>query len=499
MGIKKNRLSWFSILGILGVASVGLSKAAFAAQGKVETAQNTADSTTFLIVEVMLGACLIAAIYLFIQYRKKQQEVQQIFYYDVVSQLPNKAYMSEYVSNLSGKAKGYAYIMIAIDDFEELNGLFGQETREFMYQHLAENLSEEIEESEILCSISDSTYGLLLKCENRGAVIERFVDILKKMEETSVKDETSNYSYHCKFYGGIYEITGEETDFDEIFNMCNIALTKASHQGNMKYQFFDDAMQSELKKKKQLMADIEDAFEKKEIKPYFQPQYDIGQKTVCGAEMLARWEHPTAGLIRATDFISLLEVNGKILDMDLYIFEEACKQIRKWVQSERMPVPIWVNIFQHNLYEPKFIDKVFEISKNYDVPQNLLGFEIRADLLAVENMEILETIQNYHERGFLVCVDRFEPSSPMSILYNYPLDRVKITSEYLQLAKRSARVKKGLQNLISFSRELNISACGKGVQTKADEELLEEVECETVQGDFYGDACDMKSFEEMIF
>lgn len=498
MGIKKNRLSCFR-LGIFGMASVGLSKVAFAAQGKVEAAQNNADSTALLTESVILGVCLIAAVYFFIQFRKKQKEVQQIFYYDVVSQLPNKAYMSEYISNLSGKAKGYAYIMIAIDNFEELNGLFGQETREFMYQHLAENLSEEIQEDEILCSISNSTYGLLLKCENRGDVIERFVNILKKIEETSVRDETSRYSYHCKFYGGIYEITGEETDFDEIFNMCNLALTKTNHQGNMKYQFFDEAMQSELKQKKQLMADIEDAFEKKEIKPYFQPQYDVEQKTVSGAEMLARWEHPTEGLVRATDFISLLEVNGKILDLDLYIFEEACKQIKKWVQSERMPVPIWINIFQQNLYETKFIDKVFELSKRYDVPQNLLGFEIRANLLALENMEILETIQNYHEHGFLVCADRFEPSSPMSILYNYPLDRVKITSEYLELAKRSARVKKGLENLISFSQDLNISVCGKGVQTKADEELLAEVKCETVQGDFYGGACDMKSFEEMIF
>ena len=499
MEIKKNKLSGFSMLGISGVASVFFSRVALAAQENVETAQNKASSTTLLAVSVMFGVCLIAAVYFFIQYRKKQKEVQQIFYYDVVSQLPNKAYMSEYIRNLSGKAKGYAYTMIAIDDFEKLNSLFGQETREFMYQHLAETLSAEIEDGEILCSISDSTYGLLLKCENRGVFIERFVDILKKIEETSVRDENSKYSYHCKFYGGIYEITAEEKDFDEIFNMCSLALTKANHQGNMRYQFFDDTMQAELKHKKQLMSDIEDAFEKKEIKPYFQPQYDVGGKTVCGAEMLARWEHPTFGLMRATDFISLLEVNGKVLDLDLYIFEEACKQIKKWVESERMPVPIWINVFQQNLYETKFIDKVFELSKSYGVPQNLLGFEIRSSLLGLENMEILETIQSYHERGFLVCVDRFGPSSPMSILYNYPLDRVKVNSEYLELAKRSALVKKGLQNLISFSKGLNISVCGKGVQTKADEELLEEVKCDVVQGDFYGDACDMKSFEEMIF
>ncbi|MGE4214085.1 MAG: EAL domain-containing protein [Anaerotignaceae bacterium] len=499
MGINKKRLSRFSILGILGVASVCLQKVAFAAQLKTETVQNKGGNTALLAMAVIIAVCLIAAVYFFWQYRKKEKEVQRIFYYDVVSQLPNKAFIYEYISRLPSKAKRYVFIMISIDDFEELNGLFGQETREFMYQHLAENLSEEIEEDEVLCSISNSTYGLLLKSESHQNIIDRFGDILRKIEDTSVRDEISKYSYHCKFYGGIYEITGEETDFDEIFNRCSLALTKANHQGNLKYQFFDSTMQNELKQKRQLMADIEDAFEKKEIKPYFQPQYDIEEKTVCGAELLARWEHPTEGLIRATDFISLLEVNGKILDLDLFIFEEACKQIKKWVESERMPVPIWINIFQHNLYETQFIDKVFALTERYGVPQRLLGFEIRANLLAIENMEILETIQRYHERGFLVCVDRFEPSSPMSILYNYPLDRVKITSEYLELSKRSARVKKGLQNLISFSKQLNITTCGKGVQTNTDEELLKEVECEAVQGDFYGDACDMKKFEEIIF
>lgn len=499
MYIKNNTLSRCSIGTILGMLSTGLPKAAFAAQGQIETVQNTEGGTAIMAVEVLAGVCFIAAAYFFFQYRKNQKEVQQIFYYDVVSQLPNKAYMYEYVNGLDSKAKGYSYIMIAIDNFEKINSVFGQEIREFMYQNMAENLSQEIQEGEIVCSISNSTYGLLLKSENRETIIERFVNILSKIEEISVRDETSKYSYQCKFYGGIYEITGEEAGFDEIFNMCDLALTKANRKGNLRYQFFDDSMKSEIIQKKQLMSDIEEAFEKKEIKPYFQVQQDIGEKTVCGAEMVVRWEHPTAGLIRAKDFVSLLELNGKILDLDLYIFEEACKQINKWVENERMPVPIWINIFQRDLYETKFMDKVIELTQRYSVPRMLLGFEIRASLLASENMEILEIIQHYHESGFLVCVDRFEPSSPMSILYNYQLDRIKITSEYLEVAKRSARVKMGLGNLIKFSKELNIATCAKGVKTQADEELLTEVECEAVQGDFYGDACDMNKFEEMIF
>ena len=499
MDIKNNILSRCSIVTILWMVSAGLPKAAFAAQGKMETVQNTEGGTGIMAVEVLAGVCFIAAVYFFFQYIKNKNEVQQVFYYDVTSQLPNKAYMFEYINGLTDKAKGYSYIMIAIDDFEKINSLFGQATRELMYQNVAEKLSEELGEGELLCSISNSTYGLLINSEKRETIVERFVNMLSKIEETRVRDEGLKYSYHCKYYGGIYEITGEEADFDEIFKMCDLALTKANRKGNLRYQFFDDTMKSEIIQKKQLMLDIEEALEKKEIKPYFQVQHDIGEKTVCGAEMFVRWEHPTAGLIRAKDFVSLLELSGKILDLDLYIFEEACKQINKWVESERMPVPIWINVFQRDLYETKFMEKVFELAQRHSVPRMLLGFEIRASLLAEENIEILEIIQNYREHGFLVCADRFEPSSPMSILYNYSLDRMKITSEYLEVAKRSARVKMGLKNLIEFSKELNISTCAKGVQTQADEELLTELKCEAVQGDFYGEACDMNKFEEMIF
>ena len=481
------------------LCGTGVSKVVFAAQKGVEEVQKQGNDTTMLVMQIIIAVCVILAGYFFFQYRRKKAEVEQIFYFDAVSQLPNNEYIAEYVNKLEEKGKGFAYALLSMDNFEGLSSLFGHETREFMYQHFATILSEGMEEGELLCCISNSTYGLLLKVESRQGLIDRFGEIILRIEEASVRDETSKYSYHCKFFGGVYEITGEETDFDEISNLCCLALAKANHQGNLKYEIFDATMQNELKRKKQLMTDIEEAFEKNEIKPYFQPQYESEDKTVCGAELIARWEHPTIGLIRATEFISLLEVNGKILDLDLYIFEEACKQIKKWVESERMPVPIWINIFQHNLYETKFIEQVIELTQKYGVPQRLLGFEIRSNLLAVENMEILETIQRYHEKGFLVCVDRFEPSSPMSILYNYPIDRVKITDEFLELAKRSQRVKSGLKNLISFSKEQDISTCGKGVRVKEDEDLLIEVGCEAVQGDFYGDACDMNRFEEIIF
>lgn len=493
MGII-NKCIAYSIICILSTTTVGV-KVAYAA----EAGANQGSNSIILAMGVGLTLCFLLAAFFFFQYRKKTREVEGIFYFDPVSQLPNREYIAEYVNKMPDKGTGYVFAMISMDEFEEMNSLFGHETREFMYQYFAKYLSETMGEEEILCSISNNTYGMLFKMGTRQGIIDRFGEILKKIEDTSVRDETSNYSYLCKFYGGLYEITGEEDDFDEIFNRCSLAQTKANHQGKLKYEIFDSSMQNELKQKKQLMVDIEEAFNKNEIKPYFQPQYDSEDKTVCGAELIARWEHPTVGLIRATEFISLLEVNGKILDLDLYIFEEACKQIKKWVESERMPVPIWVNVFQHNLYETKFIEKVMELTQKYSVPERLLGFEIRSNLLAVENMEILETIQRYHERGFLVCVDRFEPSSPMSILYSYPLDRVKITNEFLELAKRSERVKNGLKNLILFSKEQNISTCGKGVQTQEDEELLIEVECEALQGDFYGDACDMKRFEEIIF
>lgn len=448
---------------------------------------------TFIITFGLLG------FYFFQVYKKKQKEVEHVSYYDSVSGLPNSSFAVKYINSLPEKGKGYAYFMLYVKNFEDLNSLFGNETGKHMVEVISKHLSEETEEDEIACYLQNSTFSLLLKIEDEKAILERFNDIIEKIEKINVGDGKSEYTYHCKFQCGIYEITGEEVSTDDIINMANLALIEAKKDTSHKYVFFDHTMHQDLMKKRKLMEQIEEAFEKKEIQAFFQPQYELHNINVCGAEVVARWAHPEMGLIRTIDLMSLFEVSGKTMDLDLYILEEACKQVKKWVESERMPVPLWVNISQNNLYEADFVDKVFMLTQQYNVPTSLIGLEIRADILSVGGDEIKDIIKRFSDRRFLISVDHFATTSSMSILFEYPLSRLKLTDEFLQKARDSVKVKTGLSNLMLFCKGLEISSCVKGVETKEDEQLLKDVKCDVVQGVYYNEPFDMQEFENLIF
>jgi len=453
------------------------------------------DYIVFAVLILIVGA---VAIYFFFLSRKKEDEVQQIFFYDDVTKLPNGIFAMSYMEEMKESRNGYAYCILQMKNFVELTSLFGTQKGNHTLEQVGKELSTALQESEIACSLQNGTFSLLIKL-GEEPILERFAGILSRLEKLSVTDGVTEYSYHCKFFAGIYEITGEEEDVAEIVNMANLALSEASKKLDKKYVLFDKTRHKEVLEKRQLLSRINEAFEKREIQVHFQPQYELSNVSVCGAELLARWDHPELGLIRAVEFISLLEANERVFELDLYMLEEACKQIKKWISSERMPVPLWLNVSKYNLYETDFIGKVIDLAKTYSVPTNLIGFEIHSDILAVANKELEAMVLRYHQEGFLIAVDHFSPNSPMSILYDYPLSRVKVTSEYLIAAKKSVKVRAGMNNLMGFCTQLEIATCAKGISNQIDEKIFKDAMCEVGQGSLYAETFDMKQFEELIF
>ncbi|NLK38320.1 MAG: EAL domain-containing protein [Epulopiscium sp.] len=462
--------------------------------------QSNKISTNILFAGVFLIAALVVlGIYMRWMGIKKQKEIEHAAYYDMIVDLPNSAFLIHYLKGLPKGGKGYAYILLHVQNFEELVGLFSGQAGNVTLRKIAQHLSEEIQEKEKAFYVQNNTFGLLLLMEEQEQILNRVLRIIDELEQLRVEDGTAEYTFHCKFKCGIYEITGEELSGEEIINIAALAVIDAKNSVDKKFVFFHQKMSDELKTKRMLMERLEQAFQEKEIKSYFQPQYELNSVTVNGAEVVARWQHPELGLIRVVDFLSLLEVGGKLLDLDLYILEDACRQVKSWVDSGRMPVPLWVNISRNNLYEKDFVEKVFMLTQQYNVPTSLIGLELRADTLSLGGEELVTIIERFHERGFLISVDHFAPESSMAILYQYPLHRVKIVDEYLKAALGSEKIKAGLKNLIAFCGSMEISSCAKGIDNKEEEQLLKDVDCEVVQGSYYAEPFDMEGFENLIF
>lgn len=111
---------------------------------------------------------------------------------------------------------------------------------------------------------------------------------------------------------------------------------KAMHASRLGEQtsvcsFYQGAVAERIKKENYLNTIFEDSLKSHDFYVYLQPKVSAGGRKNCEAEALVRWFHPEEGMIYPSDFIPILERNGKICSLDLYVFEEICRLIRQWL------------------------------------------------------------------------------------------------------------------------------------------------------------------------
>ena len=148
------------------------------------------------------------------------------------------------------------------------------------------------------------------------------------------------------------------SNMHELFKNSDIALQKAKRDEKRKCLPFSENMSEEIKRKKHLETELKKALERDELQLYFQPKIDITENKVIGTEALLRWHCDELGYISPAEFIPVSEESGLILDIDRWVFLNACQQIEKWMKMGISNQKISVNISGNHLKQGKIISTI---------------------------------------------------------------------------------------------------------------------------------------------
>ncbi|MDC0804661.1 EAL domain-containing protein, partial [Clostridium paraputrificum] len=151
---------------------------------------------------------------------------------------------------------------------------------------------------------------------------------------------------------------------------------------------------------------MEKALENKEFFMCLQPKIDIKSGKISGAESLVRWKNSEKGIIYPSDFIPLFEKSGFICKLDLYILEETCKLISKWIKEGKEVLRISVNVSRQHLNDKLFLEKYKLICNKYNVPTYMIDLELTESIF-LENPEAVDVIDDIHSNGFKCSIDDF--------------------------------------------------------------------------------------------
>ncbi len=427
---------------------------------------------------------------------KKLERQKFMATHDSLTGIYNKEYFCEKAEKYIKEHPEKKLILICTDikNFKMINDFLGDRIGDTVLKNYARMLESKSEGAIVYGRIGNDNFGILMEMENfvESAFTEDVNDVLFEGVERKVAFPIINHL-------GIYEITDDKTPVSVMCDRARMAIEAIKNDYHKRVSHYNTALRDNIMHEQELISDLSDAMEQGQIQMYLQPQMSAEGK-LLGAEALVRWVHPEKGLIMPGDFVPVFEKNGLISDVDMYMWEIACKQLRKWKDEGREELYISVNISPRDFYFMDIYEVFTDLTDKYGVDTQNLKLEITETAIVMDLKRQLELISRLRKKGFVVEMDDFGSGySSLNMLKDIHVDVLKIDMAFLRKANDEERSKKILQMIISLSKQLEMPVITEGVETAEQIEFLTEMGCDMFQGYYFAKPMSVEQFEQLYF
>ena len=433
----------------------------------------------------------VLAIHTDISQRKRaEHEIQQLAFYDPLTQLPNRLLLMDRLQQAlvaeHRTGRGGALLFIDLDNFKMLNDTLGHDMGDLLLQEVAFRLTHCVRERATVARLGGDEFVVIL--EDLGShdrdvamqarhVGEKVLAALTAPYQLAGNEHVSTSSI------GIAPFRGHSGGIGELLKQADIAMYQAKAAGRNTLRFFDPGLQAAVSARAGLEADLRLALAQDELSLHYQPQVDA-QGRMIGVEALVRWQHPQRGAMSPADFIPLAEDTGMILRLGRWVLREACFQLARWAQRpETAALTMAVNVSSRQFRHPDFVAQVGSVLARTRANARLLKLELTESLL-VEDMDMVAgkmAALRAHGLGF--ALDDFGTGySSLRYLQRLPLDQLKIDQSFVRDVVEDANDSAIVHTIIGLATSLNLQVMAEGVETEAQRDFLLRAGCRAFQG-----------------
>lgn len=401
---------------------------------------------------------------------------------------PKKFYEEAKKHLWSNTDKKHAIISFDIDRFRVINDIYSEEVGDQIICYIADVLRKLELDDKVYGRYYADCFSLMLSYQSRQDIIEVIDEIVDACLDIPFISTTFKMSF------GVYVVSDHSTPIRLMCDWARLAGRTVKGLSMQYYAFYNEEYRNELVETQKIEAQMHKALKNNEFKMYLQPKYDLRTNEVVGAEALVRWYHPQDGIIYPNKFIPLFEKNGFILQLDEYMWEQACMVIREW-QKRGIDLPISVNISRLHTYDPALVNKLTTLVHKYGIPVEKLELEFTEGLF-MENVQTLYSLMNaLKEQGFVLQMDDFGSGySSLNMLKSVPIDVIKLDKVFFEDMLVNERGKIIIENSIKMIHDLNLKVMAEGIESKEHVDFLNQSNCVTGQGYYYAKPMPLDEF-----
>lgn len=376
----------------------------------------------------------------------------------------------------------FALASMDIRRFKLINDVYGSAKGDEVLKEVYRAICGCLRPGEFVSRIQSDIFNILL-CETDIRQIEfRLDEMNEKIDQTvgGGKEKAFHLSLNC----GVYQIEHGRQDIVSIRDRANVARNiSKSEAGYLKgCVFYTELERQQLLKEQTLEDAMEGALKAEEFLVYLQPKIRLADGKAVGAEALVRWKSAEYGLIPPDEFIPLFEKNGFILKLDYYMFEQVCRILRNWLDGQKRVLPVSINLSRMHLGENGFIQRYQEIQERYQIPCELLEFELTEAMVFEDLPRLKEIITELHEAGYRCSMDDFGSGySSLNVLKDIPVDILKLDRGFF-MGGETERGVNVVKAVLRMAKELHMETVAEGIETSSLVNFLKEEGCDMVQG-----------------
>jgi diguanylate cyclase (GGDEF)-like protein/PAS domain S-box-containing protein len=430
----------------------------------------------------------------------QQQQINLLAFRDTLTGLANRASFTNNLEQAIREAKlsstKPALLFIDLDRFKVINDTLGHSIGDLVLVETANRLLACTPSDGMLARLAGDEFTLLLQDLKSPEEIEHIAsNILKTLQEpVFIKEHTIHITPSIGI--AVYPEAGE--DAESLLKHADMAMYTSKNNGKNSFSIYSKEMSEKIKRHLRLEKDLYQALQYNEMFLLYQPQIDLNSERVIGMEALLRWKHPELGFIPPNEFIPIAEDTNLITSIGEWVLREACRQMKAWSMNGYHGLKIGVNVSAKQFKQENFINTVTDILRETDLAPQFLDLELTEGVAMTNEQETLEKLKQLKELGIHISIDDFGTGySSLAYLPLYPIDRLKIAREFIQIANHSQEGQAIISTILSLAKNLHISVIAEGAETKEQIQFLYEHGCHQVQGYYFSKPID--SYEAARF
>ncbi|MGE0582177.1 MAG: EAL domain-containing protein [Steroidobacteraceae bacterium] len=437
--------------------------------------------------------------------RDARARVDQMTYFDALTDLPNRNFLLGHLSQLLGANgfRGGALLLFDLDRFKSVNDLRGHAAGDRLLILVARRARGLMAGEDMLCRFNGGTFAWLLPGEGEGATLradraQQAADRLRRalQEPFDLGDETP---VTLSVSIGWTELAPGPNSPDLVLREAELAMYRAKAAGRDEVFRYEPAMQAELVQREAMIQDLRLAIAQDSLHLHLQAQFDR-RGAIVGAEALLRWTRPDGQPVSPGVFIPIAEESGLIVPLGDWVLRRACGQLADWAQHPlARRLSLAVNVSARQFTQPGFVDGVRAALAQTGADPWRLKLEVTESMIMGDLSAATARLTELRALGIRIALDDFGTGySSLAYLSRLPLDQLKIDQSFVARLPDDPNDTMVTQSIIGIGHGLGLEVIAEGVETEAQWKLLMEQRCDAFQGFLLGRPVPGAEFEAIL-